>query len=87
MVAKSKIQWEDIKLEKQVPIPPAHEPRTAPSAALLEQMELNDSFTVPKQRHANLNSAVARYRKTHKGRQFVMRTIDAGDAVRCWRIK
>jgi hypothetical protein len=87
MTAKSKIQWEDINLEKQIPIPPAPARKTAPSVALLERMELNDSFMVPKQHHVNLNTAVARYKKTHKGRQFIIRTVDGGDTVRCWRVK
>lgn len=87
MAAKSKIQWEAITLEREIPIPPAHPPKNAPSVAILEQMELNDSFSVPKQHHANLTNAVNRYRKTHKSKQFVIRTVDSGDAVRCWRIK
>lgn len=85
MTVKSKIQWEDLTLEKQVPVP-THTPKTSARMQLLGQMEPNDSFSVPKQHYPNLISALARFRKAHKGKHFVTRTVDA-DTVRCWRIK
>lgn len=84
MTATSKIRWEDIQLEKDIPIPERPH-KTSTSMIRLEQMELNDSFTVPKKLHANLNNTIFRFRKTHKNRHFTTRIVD--DLVRCWRVK
>jgi hypothetical protein len=84
MTAKSKICWEEIQFEKDIPIP--ERPRKTSSGVIkLEQVEPGVSFTVPKKLHANLNNAIARFRKTHKNRQFTTRIVD--DLVRCWRVK
>lgn len=85
MAATSKIHWDEVELEKEVPIP-VHTPKASPSVAKLEQMELNDSFTLPNKLRGNLTNAIVRFRKSHKSRHFVTRAVD-GDMVRCWRVK
>ena len=83
---KSKIHWEDIDVEKEIPIP-VPPSRAAVSAAVFDRLEVNDSFAIPAKTLANLKSAIARYTKNAgKNKRFITRTVD-DDRVRCWRIK
>ena len=83
MAAKSSVRWEDLEIEKAVPVPTP----TSSSLAVLGRMEVDDSFAVPKKFRNTLISAVIRYRtKIDKTKRFTVRVTD-NDSVRCWRIK
>jgi hypothetical protein len=69
-----------IVIEKDVPLPASAKWSKYPFA----EMEIGDSFVVPRERHEQLRSASSWAGRRH-GRKFTIRIV--GEQVRCWRIK
>jgi hypothetical protein len=69
-------------IEKSIPIPDrtAQEPGRYPFA----QMEVGDSFVVPRSERHRVDNAAAWYRK-RRGHRYTRRTL--GDTVRIWRVQ
>lgn len=85
------IKIDKFKVEKGVPIPGFYNGRALSSVFPLVEMEIGDSFLIPKD--AELPSKVLRSRvlsnastlRRTKGWQFTTRVVDEG--VRVWRIQ
>ena len=84
---KTRRDMSDFKIEKDVPLPRATW-RTAPEYPFAE-MEIGDSFYVPKVKQGTLRSRVEAFKKRHSGihlnKKFALRTIR--DGIRVWRTK
>lgn len=76
-----------MKIDKGIPLPPRY--ATAKLRLPLAQLEVGDSFLVPrpveenKNFHKNLTSRVCTYSK-HTGKRFATRVVEGG--IRVWRI-
>lgn len=80
------IQWTDVKIENDVPIPAIRGKEPSPGLNVIDQLEINQSFSLPEKSFPTVRALVARYRKTrNKNKNFVLRKLDG--TVRCWRVK
>lgn len=89
----------DVKIEKNVPIPPVK--RGRPSSYGFKDMEVGDSFFVPSRRSAagklekqeltmaRISNALARYRKHHPEFNITRRSVteDGVAGIRVWRVE
>ena len=72
-----------IVIEKGIPMPSRNTTHAYPFA----QMEVGDSFVVPKARKAGLAQAARTYTtKTDGTVKFTLRTSKVDDEVRMWRV-
>ncbi len=79
-----------IKIEKGVPFPGTIKKPDPPIFAVLDAMEVNDSFAVPddiqRKEFNRLTNHVSKYRYTHREKKFSVRKNTDGK-YRVWRIK
>ena len=75
---------EEIKLEKNIPIPIA---RSSKFAQILLTMELNDSFLIPCEEYASIKNAIQFFRAKNRGQRFATRLMHDSSQYRIWRIE